>query len=255
MRIQRPGEITERIDRARTAEPNGAIAFDGDGTLWSGDVGEDIFHAMIARNRFEPPAHEKLRKTAQEHGIAEAGSACRLARTLYDEYLEQRFPEERICELMAWGCAGWTRDEVAAFARETVEAGGLPTRMHAEVLGVLAWARQAGIEVFIVSASPRGIVEEAARLVGVLPDHVVAATPLYEGAVMRAAVEQPIPYGAGKVTRLRERIGTRPVYAAFGDNVFDVPMLREARIAVAVRPKPRLMAREGEVEGMVEIAR
>ena len=65
---------------------------------------------------------------------------------------------------------------------------------------------------------------------------------------------RPIPYGPGKVTRLRERIGTRPLYAAFGDNAFDVPMLREATVGVAVRPKPRLREKAHEVPGIVEIA-
>src|SRR5439155_1761579 len=105
-----------------------------------------------------------------------------------------------------------------------------------------------------VSASPRPIVEQAARALGIDASHVVAATPMYEGETMRAAAVRPIPYAAGKVACLRARIADRPLYAAFGDNAFDVAMLREARVAVAVRPKPRLRDRAHEVPGMVEIA-
>jgi phosphoserine phosphatase len=73
---------------------------------------------------------------------------------------------------------------------------------------------------------------------------------------MRPDVHRPIPYGSGKVTRLRERVGgTRPLYAAFGDNAFDVAMLASADIPVAVRPKARLRQQAGAVPGIVELAR
>jgi phosphatidylglycerophosphatase C len=223
--------------------------------LLSGDVGEDIFHAMLAIGRFEPPAHDELRRAAATLGVTDATSGRAIAQLLYAEYQAQRYPEESICELMAWGCAGWSRADVDQLARDVVEDGGLAGRLHEEAVAALEWARHQGIEVFLVSASPRVVVEEAAKLVGIEPDHVVAATPRYEGARMLASVDRPIPYGPGKVTRLRERIVQRPLYAAFGDNVFDIPMLREATVAVAVRPKPRLEERADEVAGLVCIAR
>ena len=72
---------------------------------------------------------------------------------------------------------------------------------------------------------------------------------------MLADVERPIPYGDGKVIRLKERVGeARVIYAAFGDNAFDVAMLAAAQIGVAVRPKPRLRDREHTVAGLVELS-
>jgi phosphatidylglycerophosphatase C len=261
MESQTKARILERVTEARAARPEGVVAFDGDGTLWSGDVGEDVFRAMLAIGRFEPPAHEELRRAAATLGtsavtaVTDAKTGKAIAELLYAEYQAHRYPEDGICELMAWGCAGWSRAEVAELARDVVEDGGLAGRLHEEAVGALEWARNEGIEVFLVSASPRAVVEEAAKLVGIEADHVVAATPRYEGATMLASVDRPIPYGPGKVTRLRERIGQRPFYAAFGDNVFDIPMLREATVAVAVRPKPRLEERAHEVPGLVRIAR
>jgi phosphoserine phosphatase len=56
--------------------------------------------------------------------------------------------------------------------------------------------------------------------------------------------------------RLRERIGAgMALYAAFGDNAFDVALLAGAQVSVAVRPKARLRERAGEVPGLVELAR
>jgi phosphatidylglycerophosphatase C len=256
MESQTKARILERVSEARALRPEGVVAFDCDGTLWSGDVGEDVFRAMLAIGRFEPPAYEELRRAASTLGMTEATNANTgraIAQFLYAEYQAQRYPEESICELMAWGCAGWSRAEVDQLARDVVLDGGLAGRLHEEAIGALEWARSEGIEVFLVSASPRAVVEEAAKLVGIEADHVVAATPRYEGGTMLASIDRPIPYGPGKVTRLRERIGQRPFYAAFGDNVFDIPMLRDATVAVAVRPKARLEERADEVPGLVRI--
>jgi phosphatidylglycerophosphatase C len=105
-----------------------------------------------------------------------------------------------------------------------------------------------------VSASPLAVVEEAGARVGFDVDRVVAALPRFDGDTMLPDVEAPIPYGPGKMQRLRERIGDRPIYASFGDNAFDVALLLGATVPVAVRPKPKLRARADEVPGLVEIA-
>jgi phosphatidylglycerophosphatase C len=267
MQIQTADEIMARIDAARAASPGGVVAFDGDGTLWSGDVGEDFFHAIVARNDFRPAALAQLEADAREFGIDDAGDGGTLARRIFDAYVAGLYPEERICELMTWACADWSRGEVDAFCAEQIAGGALVPRLHAEAMRVVAWARAGGLETFIVSASPRPIVEAAARVVGVLPGHVVAATARWSDAAgaerpavadgaarMLASVHRPIPYGPGKVTSLRDRIGDRTLYAAFGDNAFDVALLAEAKVPVAVRPKPRLRARAAEVKMLVEIA-
>jgi phosphatidylglycerophosphatase C len=106
-----------------------------------------------------------------------------------------------------------------------------------------------------VSASPRAVVEAAGRVVDIPPSHVVAATPLLDGDRIRAEVDRPIPYAAGKIGRLRERIGKRDLYAAFGDSAFDLAMLGSALIPVAVRPKPRLREAAHTVAELVELAR
>ncbi len=251
---QTRSEIQRRIAAARDASPGGVIACDGDGTLWSGDVGEDLFHALVAKGPFLPAAHAQLRAEAIEHGLGDGGSGEDVARRIYEAYLAKSFPEERVCELMTWAFADWTRDAVAAFARDVIGAVGLAARLHPEVTETLAWARAEGIEILVVSASPRAIVEEAVREARVDAAHVLAATPRYAGDTMLAAVDRPIPYGPGKVGAIRGQVGTRTLYAAFGDNAFDVAMLCEAKIPVAVRPKARLRERASEVPGLVEIA-
>jgi phosphatidylglycerophosphatase C len=254
VQIETAAQIQRRIAAARDASPGGLVACDGDGTLWTGDVGEDLFHALVAKGPLLAPAAAQLRADAKEHGLDDGGTAQDVARRIYHAYLAHAFPEERVCEMMTWAFAGWTHDAVVTFAREVIASVGLDARIHAEVTTALAWARAEGIEIFLVSASPRVVVEEAALRVGIDAAHVLAATPLYEGGTMLPAVERPIPYGDGKVGAIRAAAHGRTVYAAFGDNAFDVAMLREAKVPVAVRPKDRLRARAAEVVGLVEIA-
>jgi phosphatidylglycerophosphatase C len=255
MELQSADQIIARIEEASRQHAGGAVAFDGDGTLWTGDVGEDLFHALIARGDFREPARVQMAREAAEHGRPTGGTGKELAERLYQDYLAGLFPEERICELMTWAFADWTRSDVDAFAADVLANLGLAGRLHREVHKVVAWAKRAGLDVFLVSASPIAIIHEAARFVGIDETNVVAATPRYDGDRMLPEVQRPIPYAAGKVKNLRARLGpTRPLYAAFGDNAFDIALLSEAFIPVAVRPKPRLRERAAEVRKLVEIA-
>jgi phosphatidylglycerophosphatase C len=255
VQLQSSDEVWARIEAlVGTTGRAGVVATDGDGTLWSGDVGEDLFHAFIEHGEVADPAIEALRREARQHGVSDAGAGLDVARRIYASYVDGHFPEEPVCELMTWCFAGWTRDRVQAFARDVVGRSGLEARLHGEVLRVLDRARAAGIETILVSASPVAVVAEAGALVGFTADRVVAACPRFDGDVMLPDVERPIPYGPGKVSRLLERIGTdHALLAAFGDNAFDVALLASARIGVAVRPKARLRARAHEVTGLVEL--
>lgn len=252
--LQAADDVWARIDALAREEPGGVVATDGDGTLWSGDVGEDLFMAFLAHGRVEAAALEALRREARHHSLSDAGGGPDIARRIYAAYRAGLFPEERVCELMVWCFAGWPRGEARAFARDVVDRGGLVGRLQGEVMTVLERARAAGLEVLLVSASPVDVVLEAGLRVGFDEAHVVAARPRYEADVMLAEVERPIPYATGKVRRLRERIGAeRVLYAAFGDNEFDVSMLATARVPVAVRPKPRLRRRAADLPGVVEL--
>jgi len=245
--------VIARLEATQREPGGGVVAFDADGTLWSGDVGDDFFRRFVKEGRIEPVAETAMRSLAEECDVPAAGGAVGLANALYEAYIAGHVPEDRICEMVAFVCAGWTTGEVGELAARVVDLGGLSSRIHPETRAVVEWARRAGVEAFVVSASPRVVVEEGARALGFDRAHIVAVTPLEEGGRLLAGVERPIPYGEGKVHRLLERIGGRPLSGAFSDNVFDIPLLRAARVAVAVRPKPRLVERAGEVPGLVRM--
>lgn len=249
-------ELLVLLDEQIAREPGGAIAFDGDGTLWSGDIGDDFFEALLDDGGVSAVAHEALVIEATAENIDTSGGAVAIARRIHAGYLAGTFPEERVCEIMAWVFAGRTADEVDAFADRVLTKVGLEDRLHSEATQVARWARVHGVTTYLVSASPRAVVEMAARRVGIDHANVASATEERnsQGFIVPSVV-RPIPYGPGKVMHLRAKLGARPLYAAFGDNAFDVPMLREARLPVAIRPKPRLLERAGEIANLLLLER
>jgi phosphoserine phosphatase len=236
--------IAPMVGRAAGPADPAAVAFDGDGTLWSGDIGDDFFHATEAADRYAPDVVDAMRDLGRASGLegVDRDAGVAIARRLFDGYIHHTVPEDRMCEVIAWSCAGWREAEVVALARTVIRETGLEGRLHRAVGTVVDWARGHGVEAFLVSASPRPVVEAAGELLGFDRDHVLATTAPFEDGVMTRDVVRPIPYGPGKATLLADRLRGRRLVAAFGDNVFDVPMLRAAELGVVVEPKPRLVA-------------
>jgi phosphoserine phosphatase len=249
----------------------GVVAFDADGTLWGGDVGEDYFFHFLEHASFHEVAARGVLELAKAHHIAPGVDAKATVRAIWDAYRKDQFPEDVVCELVTWCAAGRTRIEVEALARASV-ASDLAQRLRPELGAVLEWVRTKGVEAWVVSASPRFAVEAALAAVdGRLPfvaERVVAVEPQWvlsasgagsgegrvgdngrDGEVMAADVRRPISYAEGKVTCLRAHIGARPLLAAFGDSGFDAALLGTATLGVAIRPKPGLLT--AEVRGLL----
>jgi phosphoserine phosphatase len=221
---------------------------------------------MIEENAFLPEAIEAMRADATEFSISAEGSGAELARRLLEASRAGKFPEERLFEMTAWATAGRTAKEALDLGWALVEQKDVRGRLQPEAVTVARWAL-ARFEVWLVSASPSEVVRPAAFKVGI--ENVIAAQCETSGHQLIASglardevrfevlprVIRPIPYGPAKLTRLRKRIGDRPLLAAFGDSAFDIPLLAAAGIPVAVRPKPALRARAGEVAGLVELER
>lgn len=225
-------------------------AFDGDGTLWSGDVGEDYFHAFVKAGEVHDVATRALAETARAHAVDDGGSGIELCRRLFAAYEAGKFPEETICEVIAWCAAGRSWADARGFFEEQFPAKVLRARLHPETVALLEGVRRAGVEPFLVSASPKPVVEAAASVLGIAPDHVIAAEPAVEGGLLAPRVVGRIPYGPGKVSGLEARAPGRTLLVACGDNAFDEFLLRHARIQCAIRPKARLVAIAERIPGL-----
>ncbi len=233
--------------------PDGACAFDGDGTLWSGDVGEDYLAHLLEEDAFTDEASRLFASEAERFGVAKTTAASDQLAALFRAYTEGKLAEDRICGLIALAVAGRTSEDVAKVAEEVVRLRDVRGRLHDETLEFLNESKKLGLLSLLVSASPQPIVVAAARVLGgagLDAGDVIAVTPHEENGRVTTSLLLPIPYGEGKAQRLAERLGDRVLVACAGDNAFDLPMLAKARLPLAIRPKERLRAIAHELPGL-----
>jgi phosphoserine phosphatase len=226
------------------------LAFDGDGTLWSGDIGEDLFHAAMRESFLLEAARPALIAEAACYQIplGEAESdANAVARELFAAYLRGQYPERETCAMMTWCYAGRPASEVRELALGVLAREDLQGRLTHELEPVLEWARASGLRCVLISASPRAVVEPAGALRGFAPEDIAAATPLIVAGVIQPELAGRVPYAEDKLTAGTALFGDARWLAAFGDNVFDIDMLRTAELGVAVRPKPKLASELAEL--------
>lgn len=242
-----PDEVIEWLERARSHGPS-AMAFDADGTLWSGDVGEDVFEFAYENGLVREAARAELEHLASAHGVRTAGTPSDLARELHAAYRRGNVDERLTCEIMTWSYAGFTLEELRAMARSAFDRRGLAARVRAALAPIRTWAEREGVRVIVISASPAAVVTEALDFAGIPVFGVAGAVPEMDGDRILPRMAAPVPYAAHKRTAGLPLIGAHDWLASFGDNSFDVDLLRAARVRVAVFPKPALLERLGEIE-------
>jgi len=245
-------EVDDLVQRLRALHQDGgdaALVFDGDGTLWSGDIAEDLLHHALEHDFIRQEARPALDATAHAHGISTQGSASELAGRMFEAYTRGRFPERTVCEVIAWCFAGYTLDEITDISTKVLALARLDERLHRSLAPVFALAKERNVRILIVSASPRFIVELAAARWGVPTTDIAASTPEVRAGRLLPSLVGPIPYAETKVTHARGLLGSARWLASFGDSLFDLEMLKAAELAVAVAPKPSLLERLNEVPG------
>jgi HAD superfamily phosphoserine phosphatase-like hydrolase len=235
-------ELIAKLTLLARAEPC-VLAFDGDGTLWSGDVSDDVFFAACEQEWFLEDARDAMCRPLEAHGCSTVGSIAELCRRLHEEQMRGTVPERLLFEAMTYCYAGRTAAEVTEFASRVLEQQQIRERLRQGLIEVITWARRAGHRCIIVSASPSPIVAVPAQMLGFDERNVIAGRATH-GALGRIGnhIEHPLPYRDQKVTQLRARIGNHRLLAAFGDSPFDLHLLDAAELAVAVEPKPALFA-------------
>ena len=247
------GDLLDRLLALVRADD--VLAFDGDGTLWSGDVGDDMFFHALDHQLLREAAWPALEGLATLHGLAAYGTTEDVARRIYDAHLAGRVSQPSTYAMMAWCFAGYTSEAVAAMTREILPPAALEARRHPEVDAVLEWARSRGLRTVVISASPEPVVQTVGAYWGFAPPDIVAVTPSTDqrGHIL-PELRGEVPYGPQKVHLGRELLGQARWLAAFGDNTFDADMLTCAEVGVAVRPKPGLRRRLTVLPGVVELA-
>jgi HAD superfamily phosphoserine phosphatase-like hydrolase len=249
LRMSHTSQLPNLIARLERIEPKGpcVLAFDGDGTLWSGDVGEDFFHFAIARQLIRSAALPALNDLARAHQVPLHAEPNAQALALFGAFTNGRLPERTACEMMAWCYAGWSPAALLQQIQTALVEQRLADRYFSPLRDVLSWARARGHRPVVVSASPHPVVVEAVRHLGFEAEDVAAGEMHAHEDLYTTAFKYPLPYADTKVSALKRLAQDLPILAAFGDNVFDLEMLREALVPVAVRPKAILTARLSEL--------
>ena len=250
------GEVITRLDAEHDRVGGGVLATDADGTIWDGDVGVDIFEALLAADGVREAARATLLAEAAKYGVAAEGSPTELARALYAAFSGERYPHEHAFAMMAWVFAGWHRDEVSAFAAKVLDDGRIESRIRPEMKEIFHWAERRAVPIYVVSASPIAIVELGARRLGVPVAAALAMTPAVdEDGVLLPRLAAPAVYGPGKILALERANVTAHLIGAFGDSAYDAEMLRRAGVPVAVTPSPGLLALLPTIERVAVLAR
>ncbi len=251
-------ELTRRLEaalarRAPAGPAAPVLALDADGTLWSGDLSDDVFLRACRQGLLEPAAEEPLARLSAALGLRAASSASELALGLFDAHGDGRLAEATLYEVMTWCYAGLPERTLADFLAETLAEVGLEARVRPELRRLVEWSRAEGLRPVVVSATPRFLLAGAIpKLLGIpLADLAGPDLARAEGR-FTSELAAPVPYAEGKVTAARRfAAGARPL-AALGDSPFDLAMLRDAELGVAVNPKPSLRARLAE-NGLAEL--
>ncbi len=228
--------LSSRLDSRRTM-----LAFDADGTLWSGDVSDDVFLTACREEWLLESARPQLRDQAACLGLNTSGSASQLGLALFDAQKLGLLQEVDLYAIMAWCYAGYTLKELAAYTEKILLRKNIAGRIRAELSTVLTWARKRNINCYVVSASPTPIVAWAASLWGFAPEYVIGTMPKIRDGVIAPDLSEDVPFGANKCKQLRRLSGDLRWLASFGDSEFDFEMLNCADLAVAVSPKHKLL--------------
>lgn len=232
-------------------DQRGVVAFDADGTIWSGDVAEDFVHDGLKDDWFHSAARAALAFEIEGLGDTPPPTATACLAHLFHRYEQGRYPSLSMCETIAWACAGHTFDASYERAKEALLRAGLNGRVRPEIRTLFHVAHTARIPIYVVSASPSFVVRAALDIAGLKVTDVLGVNSALDAhGVLQPKPIRPIPHGDGKVIALRGIVGNAPVYAAFGDNWLDAHLLREAGMAVAVAPKPKLVDVAHEIPGL-----
>ncbi len=213
-------EVVARVKseaaRLKAADPGAVpMAFwDFDGTIMEGDVteglerdGQHVFSGMVAEtiaaglNRVYKGADGYARYKADYARMNEIG------RWLAWPYNAQMFDGVRVAEL----------DALCAERFDTV----FSRHYFASSVAIMQALEAAGIENYVVSASPESFVANAAKTLGLPRERLRAIRVEVAGGRLTTRLVHPVPYGEGKVENVRELVAARPhgvAVAGFGNS-------------------------------------
>lgn len=208
-------DVAAAIDRGL---PEGGLwVTDVDGTLWSGDIGEEFLRRL---------ARDSALVSDEVRGLDVWSEYCR--RVKIDK-----------ASGFAWAVqamAGMEEREVVHRA-EALARTFVREHLYPEMQAVIALANERHVETWIISASNPWIVAAAAPLVGLDPARVLGLRVAVRDGRLTTDVVRPVTYAQGKAEIVRLRVGRQPTLAA-GDSRGDLDMMLLSTEAALVLARP-----------------
>lgn len=220
--MQRLGpRVRQVLNHLALSGKRGAATFDGDGTLWDGDVGEGFFQWMLKNNHY--PAHRTP-----------------MLKWAWQGYKKGTYNGERFYELMVTSLAGIPETKVKRLAEKYFESHHRQ-RIYRPMSNLVEALHGLEIEPWVVSGSPKWVVAAGAKHVGIPEDRVIGlSVAVDKKGNLTDRVVRPVPWKAGKALRILQDVGKTPVLAA-GNSHGDIQMLRIAsEMPLVVNPGPRV---------------
>jgi len=205
------------VDSVLRLEPRVAV-FDCDGTLWSGDAGENFF------------AWEIEEKVIPEQ-IAKA------MRARYADYKAGNVPEEVMCGEMVTLHRDMIEGDVQRAATRFFDLLFLE-QIFPEMQQLVRRLQAQGCDVWAVSSTNEWVIRAGMRHFGIARDHILAAAVEIDKLRITDRLIQ-IPSGDGKPEAIRKVVKKTPD-AAFGNSRWDTEMLAISKHPFAINPNPDL---------------
>jgi phosphoserine phosphatase len=211
--------MTAFLDSVLSLHPRIA-AFDCDGTLWSGDVGEDFFEWELQENLV-------------------SGEIARSMRARFTDYKAGNVEQEAMCGEMATMHRGLAESTVLQAATRFFDQF-YPAKIFPEMRELVSRLQAGGCEVWAVSSSNAWLIQAGMRHFEIPNHRILAASVEIENGIVTDRLIRT-PSGPGKTKALREVAGKDPD-AAFGNSRWDADMLAASRHPFAINPNPDLEA-------------
>lgn len=219
----------EFIDTILQLKPQVA-AFDCDGTLWSGDVGERFFDWELREPHVFPdePSRKLLSQTWRDR---------------YASYKRGEVDETTMCGEMVTLHRNIREIDLINATRRFFDEFFV-VQIFPEMKELVRRLQETGCEVWAVSSSNEWLIRAAMRHFDIPETRILAAKVRIEDGLATDRLIR-VPSGSGKPQALREIVKKR-IDVAFGNARWDVEMLEMAGHAVAVNPNPDLEAKARE---------
>lgn len=208
-----------------------ALVADCDGTLWRGDIGEQLYLRAVKERWFLPVAAQGVAAMLTRYGLAATGDPNRDAEALgrsfdegdlvkrgRDRGIDRHTVTRDFYAVGAWGFAGHPVARIKGWATELFEAGRFHAQVFAGARHVLTAAAQRGVLSYACSASNQWIVEVGVQYLGIPSWRVRGIQVHLEEGLLGLNVREPLTYGPGKVLAARDMTGGRPLIG-MGDSV------------------------------------